>query len=363
MKKALCVMTILLLGILAAPCSAQAYDEDSAETAGSVGTAVVMGVENAYETSVVGRIQGRAGAATITGAKGICFEVIYSDLRNIANILENPGEGLRTRLSLSSTDPEADLITTNKLGEIVRWYQCKDGESPAQVSTVIKQIKSGKYDSVRIVGTRELATLCREKAVAEGISLPMIDSGVSTNTTAKIANKALGIVPSRAQVFSVASKNSAVGVVVGSCLSIGESIYQGNTVCEAAGNLVEDGAVSAAATVLATVAEAELPALLASCGMSAVAASAATTVAVVVVPIVGGFVFDYLADEYQLEEAVIVAMEDVAAAASVAYQDADTIIVQLDIPGKVNAAWESLSKAGSNIQTSALVLMADIASE
>ena len=62
MKKLFSAIVIIFCIMLMTPVSAHAYD---AGTVGTVGAATVMGLENAYETTVVARMSHRAGASTI----------------------------------------------------------------------------------------------------------------------------------------------------------------------------------------------------------------------------------------------------------------------------------------------------------
>lgn len=108
----------------------------------------------------------------MNGAKGISFEIIYSDIKNV---FHNVKDGLKTKLSASSIDDLADLVTTNKSGEVVQHIQCKDGTSPAQIGKAIKQVSSGKYSSAELVGTKEFTAIYNEKAAAQGITQAATD--------------------------------------------------------------------------------------------------------------------------------------------------------------------------------------------
>lgn len=347
MKKTLCVIAIVLCGILTTPGSAQAYGGEIAGTIGTIGTATVIGAESAYEASVIKRIGNRAGASTASGAKGICLEVIYSDMKNF---VQNPTNRLKTSLSLSSVDPVADLITTNKTGEVVRLIQCKDGISVTQINKVIEQVSSGKYATVELVGTTEFASLYNKKATAQGISQFATDSGISTNTTTKIAHKALGIAPSETQVFKAVSRNSGIGAAAASCLSLAESIYRGDSFYATAGNLIEDTSISAVSVTLATIASSEMPAFLASLGAGAVTANVATAVVAIAIPVASGYVLYLLADECQLEENIADIMEDIAVSVTTTYHNVEEAVISYDIPSKAAIVWETMANASSNLK-------------
>ena len=349
MKNTVRVMVISFCMMLTAIVPAFAYDGGTAGAVGAVGIATAMGVESAYETSVVARTSGRAGASTVNGAKGISFEIIYCDIKNAFHNIKG---GLKTSLSASSIDEVADLVTTNKAGEVVQLTQCKDGTSVTQIDKVIQQAGSGKYSSAELVGTTEFSSLYNEKATAKGVAQVATDSGISTKTTTKVANKALGIAPSGTQVLKSALKNSAISAMIIGCVSLPESIANGNDAYMTAGKLVEDATVSAVSTAMATVISAELPALLATLGASAVAANVATTVATIVVPIVGGYALYILADECQFAEKTADALAAGVGVIADAYHEAETAVESFDISEKASLAWDAVSEMGVSVKGS-----------
>ena len=315
MKKMMCGIAIFLTCLMASTVSAKAYDASSAGVVSTAGVATVIGIENAYEASVIARMSGRAGAATAGGAKGISFEIIYSDIKNVFGNLKN---GYKTKLSASSIDSLADLVTVNKKGEVVQLVQCKDGTSVTQIGKVIEQASSGKYASAEIVGTKEFSYLYNKQAAAKGVAQRATDSGISTKTTTRVANKALGITPTGSQIFKSVAKNSAAAALVAGCISLAESVYRGDDVYIATGNVVEDAGISAVSIALATVSSAELPAILTAMGASAAVANAAASVVAIAVPVAGGYALYLLAEESQLAEKVASATEDVLSSISVA---------------------------------------------
>ena len=349
MKKIMRVMVVVFCVTLTTLIPALACDVDAAGTIGAAGTAAVMGVENVYEASVIARMNGRAGASTANGAKGISFEIIYSDIKNTFHNIKN---GLKTKLSTSSIDDLADLVTTNKSGEVVQLIQCKDGTSPAQIDKAIKQVSSGKYSSTELVGTKEFSALYNKKATAQGINQTATDSGISTQTTTRIANKALGIAPSGSQLLKSTLKNSGAAAAIAGCISLAESIYHGDDIYATTGNLVEDTSISAISVALATVASAELPALLTAVGASAVVANTAAAIVAFVVPVAGGYALYILADKCQFGEKIADALTDVTDAIAAAYHRVETAVVSYDIPSKAALAWESVSETGAEVKDS-----------
>jgi len=347
MKNIIRIMVVAFCITLTTLVPALACDTSVAGTIGATGAVAALGVENAYEASVVARMRGRAGAATVNGAKGISFEIIYSDIKNA---FYNVKGGLKTKLSASSIDDLADLVTTNKSGEVVQLIQCKDGISPAQIDKAIRQVSSGKYSSAELVGTREFASLYNQKAASDGISQTATNSGISTKTTTKVANKALGIAPSGSQLLSSTLKNSGIAAAITGCISLAESIYRGDDVCVATGNLVEDASISAVSVAMATITSAELPALLTTIGTSATVANTAATVVAFVIPVAGGYVLYILADKCQLGTKIAGALSDAADAIVKTYHRVEGKIAVWDISNKANLAWSSISEGGANVK-------------
>ena len=79
-------------------------NENKEKTAGNLANSVVEG----YDYSVAVRMSGRAGAYSPTGGKGNAFEVMYSDKKNLSNLLKLD---TTTTLTNSSTARQVDLVT------------------------------------------------------------------------------------------------------------------------------------------------------------------------------------------------------------------------------------------------------------
>ena len=79
-------------------------NENKEKTAGNLANSVVEG----YDYSVAVRMSGRAGAYSPTGGKGNAFEVMYSDKKNLSNLLK---PDTTTTLTNSSTARQVDLVT------------------------------------------------------------------------------------------------------------------------------------------------------------------------------------------------------------------------------------------------------------
>ena len=347
MKKIVRIMACVLCTTLMIQIPAFASDLDSAGAIGTVGTVSAMGVENIYEASVIARMTGRAGASTVKGAKGISFEIIYSDIKNMFSNIKN---GFKTKLSASSIDTVADLVTTNKSGEVVQLIQCKDGTSPAQIKNVIEEVSAGKYSSTELVGTKEFAALYNEKAAANGVTQTATNSGVSTKTTSKVANKALGIAPSGTQLLKATAKNSGISAAISGCISLAESVFRGDDVYTAAGNMVEDASISAVSIALATVTSAELPAILTALGASAAVANAGAAVVAFAIPVAGGYALYILADKFHFGEKVADALESMVTSIKSTYHNVEAKVISFDIPEKCSTAWAAVADAGEAVK-------------
>lgn len=299
MKKTIIMIAAVLCTMLISHNTASAAFDPG--MTGTAGVAVATGAATAYEASVISRIGSRAGAATPGGAKGIVFEVLYCDAKNTLGSIKS---GIKTILSPSSIDEVADLVSINKAGETVARYQCKDGISKPQIGMVLKQVQEGKYASAELVGTKEFASLFNKKATETGVTQLATDSGISTKTTSRIANRALGINTSLAQKAADAAKASGVAVAITAVASGAESIIRGDDVYEAVGNMLTDCGISAASVAVGTVSAAELSAILTAIGVSATVATASSAVVGVLVPVAGGYALYLLADKYDVEATI-----------------------------------------------------------
>ena len=90
-------------------------NENKEKTAGNLANSVVEG----YDYSVAVRMSGRAGAYSPTGGKGNAFEVMYSDKKNLSNLLK---PDTTTTLTNSSTARQVDLVTKDS---VQGYSECK----------------------------------------------------------------------------------------------------------------------------------------------------------------------------------------------------------------------------------------------
>ena len=236
--------------------------------------------ESILEQDVINGMAGRAGASTLTGAKGIAFEGLYERMMNLKNIFR---PGLKTRPTISSTATQADLVTQNKngAGYIVERIQCKDTVSVTGAKNTIVKAQSGQYRGTQLVGTTEAAEAVNAEAAKQGVNVTMKDSKISTKLTSKIANKKLGVTTLGQDVLNTAASAAGVGAIIDGTIATVESIVDGDDVYDAAGHVVTSatkGAVKGA--VGGSVGT------LACAGLAA--AGVTTGAAPVIVPIVAG---------------------------------------------------------------------------
>lgn len=270
------IVVVLLSGCIVFSSVVRTQAAVSTESIGAGAALVSDAVVEAYEASVISEMAGRAGSSTVQGAKGIAFEIIYKDLKNLENFIcvFKPTE--RFALSLSSTDEVADLIVTNKDASVIRLIQCKDGTSVSQIRKILQQVMDGKYADASLVGTKECAAEFNRLAAAKGIDAKMIDSGISTELTKKIAEKAVG--GKIATLVKSASKSAKAGGVLCGAVSAIASVINGDTVPQTVGNvsidalngyLASGGAALAGELVTMGFAAFEAPAIVTTAGVFA----------------------------------------------------------------------------------------------
>ena len=155
-------------------------NENKEKTAGNLANSVVEG----YDYSVAVRMSGRAGAYSPTGGKGNAFEVMYSDKKNLSNLLK---PDTTTTLTNSSTARQVDLVT-KKGNRIIERIQCKDTPSAKGTMDTIKRVQNGQYRTTQLVGTSESAAAFNAKAPSQGVTKVMQDSGISMAAVESIVN-------------------------------------------------------------------------------------------------------------------------------------------------------------------------------
>lgn len=228
----------------------------------NVGNMATLATEG-YDYSVACRMVGRAGSSSPLGGKGNAFEIMYSDQKNLGNVLK---PGTTTRLTHSSTATQADLVTT-KAGKIVERIQCKDTPSISGTADTIKRVKGGQYRTTQLVGTSESAASFNAKAPSSGVTKVMKDSGISTKDTSRISNKFNGV-SSTTGIANAAKASAQLGGALGGGMAAIESIANGDDFSTTTGNVASgalkgsiSGAVGTAAseTAMLMLATAPIP--------------------------------------------------------------------------------------------------------
>lgn len=237
------------------------------------------GIQQVYESKVGAEALARAGKIDGAKLKGIVHEVLFKDKLNIANLLDG-----KSAVLTRSTTAIRDDVVVKSAGRVVGRFQLKD--APSSLSKVIKQVKEGKYARTKLVGTVEVA----EKYAAAGKNVQkMSSSGISTQTTERIANKALGKMGSVKSILSGTGRAGVIGAVIGcgvsAVMSVGDLIDGNIDKAEFAGRVAKSGvaagASSAGGAVAASVASAATGTVITATGIGG-AVTAGSTAALVV---------------------------------------------------------------------------------
>lgn len=254
-----------------------------------------------YEASVIARAVGRAGANP--HLKGHIHEVLVQDSRNARHLLSM--NGASTSLTKSTTAGTVDLVTT-KGGKVIERIQVKDVTSQAGIDKLVKQCADGKYRSAQLVGSEESAQAFNKAAEKAGVSKRMTSTGVSSKSTASLAQRAgatgsgsLGSAMSQA-----AKTGGAAGAIIGgSVAAVKGCIDLANgeaDVVEVAGTVIKasakGGVSGAAAGAAATATGAGAVAAASALGITGMAATAVTVAAPLAAAVAAGYVVSELYD-------------------------------------------------------------------
>lgn len=240
--------------------------------------------KKAYETKVGMEAYGRAGRNP--QMKGIVHEILYKD--KLTMNPSNLANGSRATLSKSTTAVRDDVLLM-KEGTVVGRSQLKDTVSNSGISKTVQQAVSKKYVRTELKGTIETVQQYEQKVsklVQQGKTAPqkMTSTGISSETTSRIAAETIGGKVSATALGNVARSAGVAGAALSGgieIISAGAKLIEGEIdKSEFAGRVVKEtvgGGISAAAA--STVATA----------VSATAASAlaATTAPVWIAPALG----------------------------------------------------------------------------
>lgn len=218
-------------------------------------SAGIVGREG-YEASVGLRAVERAGACP--QVKGIVHEIVFCDKYNINP--ENIINGNHAQLTKCPTAHMKDVVMMNG-GKIVGHAQLKDTISASGVKKTADQIINGHYGKTHVYGTEETAQKVAEKLA--GKTKQTIDSsGISSSTTERIADKALGKMPSTASLSNAAVSGGIAGAAIGIGLETASSTIDvlkgkkemGAAALDIAAAGIKGGVVGTASTVAGPVA-------------------------------------------------------------------------------------------------------------
>ena len=267
---------------------------------GKINTATVA-VKEGYEAGVAIRALERAG--NCPQLKGHVHEIMFCDKYNVNPL--NIIQGNHAELTKSATAQMKDVVMTNN-GRVVGHAQLKDTISSSGLRKTAEQIKSGHYNKTTIFGTEETAA-----KLAGKVPQKVHSSGISSETTSRIANKALGRMPTMNALGSATRSGGMAGAAIGAGIEAITSISDvidgkkdvGDAVIDVGAEAVKGGvtgATSSAAGVVATgvagsaistFAATGVDSAIASTGIGALAVAAApVAVGVGVACAVGGFI-------------------------------------------------------------------------
>ena len=186
-----------------------------------------------YEAKV--GLEALARAGRTPQLKGIVHEVMFKDGYNANPVHILQGES--AQMTKSATAQMKDIIFM-KNGHVHGSAQLKDTISSAGVQKTIEQIKAGHYNKTAVYGTKETAA-----KVAGKVSQKVHSSGISSETTSRIADKALGNMPGMSALGAAARSGGVMGAAFGAGI---EAISSGIDVVNGEKDL-SDAAVDVAA--------------------------------------------------------------------------------------------------------------------
>lgn len=265
------------------------FEKDVKNMTGSV-------AKEGYEASVAFRALSRAG--NCPNLKGHVHEQIFCDKINLNpyNILQ----GNHAQLTKSTTAQMKDVVVLNNKGRVMQHFQLKDTTSSSGVAKTTKQILDKHYNKTKIMGTEETAKKVAEK-LGNKTTQKIYSSNISTETTTRIADKALGKMPTASVLSSAAKSGGVSGAVIGAGIETVSSIIDvvdgkkdvDDAVIDIAGAGLKGGVTGAASAAAGSVAAGATGAAVAAATGTAVGgALAATTVgaaAVAAAPVALGF--------------------------------------------------------------------------
>lgn len=245
-------------------------------------------IKESYEGKVAIEALNRAGKCP--NLKGHVHEILYKDKFNItpSNILKNQ----KAVLTKSNTAKMKDIIIM-KGNKVSGHAQLKDTISYSGIKKTIAQINSGHYNKTRVLGTTETVAKIKNK-----VSQPVHSTGISSETTTRIANKALGKLPTTSALHNIGKSSGVTGAAVSAGLQAISSlcdVYNGKkSIDDAAVDIAVSGAKGGVtgytSAVAGSVAAGATGTALATTGLGAiVTGSAIGAAAITVAPVAVGF--------------------------------------------------------------------------
>jgi hypothetical protein len=158
--------------------------------------------------------------------KGVVHELLFRDKLNLSR--KNLLEGSVTKLTKNPTAHGVDLVTLNKQGRPVAKYQLKDCTSPSGTSKTLGQVRNGKYQNAKLMGTEE--TTKNYNAAKLPTDKEMTSTGISSNRTGRIADNAGVKSPDASTVlnnFKDIGACAGTSALIGGGIAAGSSIYSG----------------------------------------------------------------------------------------------------------------------------------------
>ena len=252
--------------------------------------ATIMAKEG-YEAKVGLEALNRAGRNM--QLKGHVHEILFKDQYNSNPI--NIIQGKTAALTKSPTAQMRDVVMKQG-NKVIGHAQLKDTVSKSGVRKTIEQIKAGHYNKTAVYGTKETV-----KKIGSSVTQKVKSTGISSSTTKRIADKALGNAATLNTVTSAVKSGGSVGAIAGAGIEAVSSVvdvFNGKkSVDEAVGDVAVAGikggitgaAGAATSTVAAGVAGSAIGAAMTTTAGAAVASTAIGAAAVTVAPVAVGF--------------------------------------------------------------------------
>lgn len=175
--------------------------------------ATIMAKEG-YEAKVGLEALSRAGKNI--QLKGHVHEILFKDQYNLNPI--NIVQGKTAALTKSPTAQMRDIVMKQG-NKVIGHAQLKDTVSNSGVRKTIEQIKAGHYNKTAVYGTEETV-----KKIGNSVTRKVKSTGISSNTTKRIADKALGNVATLNTVTSAVKSGGSVGAIAGAGIEAVSSV-------------------------------------------------------------------------------------------------------------------------------------------